>query len=192
MAMNNIMLDLECLDSNAQTAAIVSVGAVYFDLEKYKLGEEFYVELPLRSLQDQLNKGRTLSLDTLQWWMYQSDEARSVFYTTNGHPKRETETMLHEFVTFCRKIEGPTAKPKVWGNGVDYDNICLRELYRLYNIGCPWNYSDNRCYRTIKNMHGNAAALVRNGTHHNALDDAKTQAIHLMAMLEVVHNKKKI
>ena len=184
MAMDQIMLDLECLDSNASTAAIVSIGAVYFDLEKYELGETFYKEISLKGLQEQLNKGRTLSLPTMQWWMCQSDEARSVF-VSNGNTKICPTTMLHEFAGFCSK----TANVKVWGNGVDYDNICLRTLYQLYNIACPWSYSHNRCYRTLKNINGHRAALERVGTHHNALADAETQAIHLLAMLEPKKNK---
>ncbi len=37
------MLDLECLNSNTD-AAIISIGAVYFDLGKMQLGPESYVE----------------------------------------------------------------------------------------------------------------------------------------------------
>lgn len=47
--MNNVMCDLECLDS-ASTAAIISIGLVYFDLKKGKLGDELYLELSLPAL----------------------------------------------------------------------------------------------------------------------------------------------
>ncbi len=186
MAMDQIMLDLECLDSYAQTAAIVSVGAVYFDLETYQLGETFYLELSLHGMQEQLNKGRTLSLTTMQWWLGQTEEARKVFWS-NEHAKVCPTTMLHQFAGFCSKAP----RVKVWGNGVDYDNICLRSLYELYNIKCPWGYSQNRCYRTFKNMHGDRAVLQRVGAHHNALSDAETQALHLISMAEAVNTKKK-
>ena len=46
----------------------------------------------------------------------------------------------------------------------------------------PWKFWNDRCYRTIKSMHPEVP-MPRTGTHHNALDDAKTQALHLMAIL---------
>ncbi len=39
--MNEIMLDLECLDSSS-SAAIVSIGAVYFDIQGKVTGDTFY------------------------------------------------------------------------------------------------------------------------------------------------------
>lgn len=182
MTMNNIMLDLECLDSRAQTAIIVSVGAVYFDLETGKLGNEFYHEINLKGLHEQYDVyKRSLSFDTLVWWMQQTDDARKVFWPTEVE-KVLPAYMLHEFAKFCQQAE----KVKVWGNGVDYDNVCLRSLYEDYNLRCPWHYSNNRCYRTFKSCHGNKAKLIREGVHHNALSDSITQAKHLLAMKKIV------
>lgn len=189
MAMTNIMIDIEALDSNAATAALVSLGAVYFDLEKGTLGEEFYLEVPIQELQGQLNAGRTLSLDTMQWWMQQSDEARKVFTFNNGKEKVTTVGLLHEFSRFCQKTL--PEHPKIWGNGVDYDNILLRGLYKAYSIKCPWKYSNNRCYRTMKKMFS-FVALDREGTHHNGLDDAKTQAKHLLDIFKYVNKKMSV
>jgi exodeoxyribonuclease VIII len=47
----------------------------------------------------------------------------------------------------------------------------------------PWRYSSSRCYRTVKNMRKDIV-LERAGTHHNALADAESQAVHLMAILK--------
>jgi hypothetical protein len=177
--MQNIMVDLEAFDSR-RTAAIVSIGAVYFDIHSQKLGEEFYVEISKKGILNQLDSGRTMSLDTLYWWLEQSDEARDVF-KSNKNVKQDIVSALHQFSAFCQKAEG---RPRIWGNGVDYDNVVLRDTYETYHIGAPWTYSDNRCYRTIKNLFGARAKLKREGAHHNGLADAITQAKHLMAMLK--------
>lgn len=172
------MLDLECFDS-ARTAIIVSIGAVYFDLETGTLGEEFYVEITSDGQKDQLALGRTLSLDTFNWWMHQNDTARNVFMK-NDKLKLGFKEALLAFSEFAAKCENP----RVWGNGVDYDNVVLRDAYETAEIPCPFKYRYNRCYRTVKGLFGNKSKLIREGTHHNGLDDAITQALHLMAMLK--------
>lgn len=178
--MREIMLDLECTDSK-RTAAIVSIGAIYFDIKEQKLGLPFYCEISIQGIKQQLEAGRTLSLDTMVWWLAQSAGARNV-WMKNGHEKFEIVTALHHFSKYCKFA---TERPRVWGNGVDYDNVVLRDCYEMFNIKTPWHFRDNRCYRTIKNLFNKAhTGLEREGSHHNAFDDAKTQAVHLMKMLK--------
>ncbi len=180
--MREIMLDLECTDSK-RTAAIVSIGAVYFDIHKQTLGEEFYVEITLKGIKEQLEAGRTLSLDTMVWWLGQSDGARNV-WQKNNHVKQGIVAALHAFAQYCAKS---TERPRVWGNGVDYDNVVLRDCYETFNIKTPWHYADNRCYRTMKNLFNKVdTGMERIGAHHNGLDDSKSQALHLMKMLKTV------
>lgn len=184
--MTHIMIDLEALDSK-RTAVVVALGAVKFDLKTGALGETFYYEVGKQGMQDQINIGRTTSISTLIWWMQQSDEARKVFGPSLH--KVSTTELLSNFSTYC----GIDAK--VWGNGVDYDNVVIRDLYETtyadygddFGLKCPFTYKNNRCYRTFKAMFGHKARLERTGTHHNALDDAITQAEHLIAMHRAVN-----
>lgn len=185
--MRDIMIDLEALDSR-NTAIVVSLGAVYFDTSRMELGDEFYMECSY-DCQDQYDKGRTFSFDTFRWWMAQGDVARSVFLPSKDPEdvsrfKQRTEHLLHAFSAFVQKADG--GKARVWGNGATYDNVVMRSLYNTYNIKCPWAYSNDLCYRSVKNLFGNRAKLERVGTHHNGLDDAKTQAVHMMQMLKAV------
>jgi exodeoxyribonuclease VIII len=46
-----------------------------------------------------------------------------------------------------------------------------------------WEFWKDRCYRTIKNCYPDVP-FDRRGTHHNALDDARSQALHLIAINE--------
>ena len=63
--------------------------------------------------------------------------------------------------------------------GADFDNSILNFAFTKAGIPIPWSPWSGRCYRTIKSIF-NGVKLSRKGTYHNALDDAKTQALHLI------------
>ena len=182
--MNHCMLDLEALDSN-RSGVLVSIGAQMFDLGNMSLGDTYYCEISLSGMEDQRLSGRTINLDTVCWWMQQSDSARKVFFPDPERGKLGTRTALKDFGRFLTSY----SRPKVWGNGVDFDNVFLRDVYESYSIPCPWHYTQNRCYRTVKNMFPNVG-LKREGAHHNALDDATTQAKHLIEIWKYAKKQK--
>jgi exodeoxyribonuclease VIII len=49
-------------------------------------------------------------------------------------------------------------------------------------LPCPWNFWDDRCYRTVKRF---APDIKMNfsGVKHHALADARHQALHLQRIL---------
>lgn len=174
--MNNIMVDLETMGQGAD-AAIASIGAVKFSASG--LGEEFYVDVELESC---LVYGMKLSTDTLLWWLKQSDGARKHLHSPAKPPLR-LPAALAQFQTFL----GPQQdKVKIWGNGADFDNAILQYAYRATNMDLPWKFWNNRCYRTMKGMFPGVKQQTREGTYHNALDDAKHQATHLVAILNSI------
>lgn len=162
--MNEIMLDLETMGNRAG-AAIVAIGAVRFD--QSGLGGQFYRTISLR---DCVAEGLRIDPETVNWWLQQSDTARKAI-VTDPSPLREA---LVEFMLWCGK---PSA---LWGNGSDFDNVILAEGYRVCDIDLPWDWWANRCYRTFKNIRPDIRMGARHGTHHNALDDAISQAKHLI------------
>lgn len=171
--MSNIMIDLETMGKGGN-AAIIALGAVKFSSKG--LGEEFYANIDLESC---LVYGLKIDTDTLLWWLKQSDEARRHLHTPSPEPQR-LAAVLASFGTFI----GPQQdKVKIWGNGADFDNAILQNAYRATNMDQPWKFWNNRCYRTMKNMFSKIKAETFDGTHHNALDDAKNQARHLVKIL---------
>lgn len=175
--MKHIMLDLETLDT-ASSAVVISIGAVAFDPETNALGDKFYVEMTEDTAAQQA-RGRTISGDTVRWWMQQDVQAKRVFSESiDGVDRANTSEALSRFSRFVAANGGRDVE--LWGNGADFDNIILGSLYDAFGLRKPWSYSRNRCYRTMKNIGiGPRRPLVREGTHHNALDDAITQAVHL-------------
>lgn len=164
--MIHLMLDLETMGTG-NNAAIIAVGAVKFSARG--LGGFFYDTIDLA---DAVKCGLELDPSTVLWWLGQGDEARKEFTERQGKP-------LTRVLESFRRFLGEPKQVRLWGNGSDFDNVILANAYNAVNMEVPWKFYNNRCYRTMKNMYRDVA-MVRDGTHHNALDDAKTQAAHLI------------
>jgi exodeoxyribonuclease VIII len=162
----HVMIDLETM-GNRPSAPIIAIGAVMFD--KDEVHDEFYVVVDLA---DSVAEGAVMDPSTVLWWMKQSDEARAAFEA----PGKPLGFALGDFREWVSKydISG------VWGNGASFDNVILSEAYRRMGNDAPWPFWKDRCYRTVKSA--TKIPMGRTGTHHNALDDARDQALHLMAI----------
>ena len=163
---NNIMLDLETMGTGSD-AAIIAIGAVRFDTS---VKDSFYKVVDLQS---SLDCGLSMSSDAILWWLKQEDKARQAI-TAEGVPLRNALLDFSKWV-------GEDAL--IWGNGATFDNVILANAYEKSAIERPWHYSANRCYRTLKSFYPNVA-FEHVGVAHNALDDAQSQAIHLIKILK--------
>ena len=170
MSHTNCMLDLETLGTGYD-AMIVAIGAVTFG--KDGLGSEFYCVV------DPEKAGGNISPSTVKWWMQQNEDARSIFKkTTKALPEAEA---LIQFQAFCGSV-AVKKELKVWGNGSDFDNVIIKSAFERQDLEVPWMYYNNRCFRTFKAMYPKTEYSVK-GTKHNALDDAKSQAEHMVKLL---------
>lgn len=167
--MNNIMLDIETM-GQSQNAAIVAIGAVAFDT--HGVTETFYVRV---SLKDAAKYGE-IDADTVLWWMGQEDSAREEITASDALSLADALRLFSSFVAIHRDEKEGVA---VWGNGADFDNAIVTNAYRKTGIPVPWEFWENRCYRTIKNLFRDVN-IQRNGICHKAVDDAKDQAKHLI------------
>ena len=169
--MNHIMIDLETLDT-VPSSIILSIGAVYFD--SGGLGREFYLPIKLEG-----QEKRTWSVDTLLWWMNQSEDARKATFLNNE------AVLLHDalikLANFIFSFNNDHVL--IWSNGPDFDAAILQDAYKKELINVPWSYSQNRCYRTYRDFH-TPIDIARLGAH-NALSDAKYQALHMVQWLKV-------
>lgn len=174
--MIDIMTDLETA-STYPNAALVSIGAVAFDPPTGEILSQVYYPISLAS--SVALRGH-IDADTMVWWMQQSDQAREVFRDPEALP---LTVALTSFSNWVNSLEEDKNSVNMWGNGATFDNVVLTSAYRSAGLPKPWGYKGDRCYRTLKNLRPDIE-LVRVGTHHNALDDAVSQAFHLMAILE--------
>ena len=171
--MKNIMVDLETM-GNGANAAIIAIGAVEFD-QVAGIGDKFYEVVDLAS---SMANGGIVDASTVMWWMKQSEAARGSFDTKGV-------SVNQALVNFAGWLENraPFKELQIWGNGAAFDNVILSSAYRSAGIMQPWPFWGDRCYRTIKALYPSIEAK-RVGTYHNAVDDAETQARHLITLLQ--------
>lgn len=153
-----VMLDLETLGLDPG-CAIISLGAAAFDEDG--VGETFYRSISLQSCDE---AGLEIDAGTLEWWLGQDDNAREAL--TGGE---ELTEVLHEFAQFYDDAE------EIWANAPSFDCEILSAAYDAAKAPVPWEFYEERCFRTLKNLPG-AVELEQDGTEHDALDDAVHQA----------------
>lgn len=169
----HLMIDLETLDT-ATTAIVLSIGVAAFNPNDIAAPPVplFYRALNVESQRD---VGRTESRATREWWAKQSPQARTVL--------SEPQHYIHHALSDFGQLDWSDVAG-VWGNGADFDLGITRSLHESFGLTVPWPFWTARCYRTVRAMHealhgANAPEADRQGTHHNALDDALHQARNL-------------
>jgi len=65
--------------------------------------------------------------------------------------------------------------------GSDFDNAILYAAYAASGLEQAWEYWNSRCFRTLKALVPHVK-MEKGGVAHNALDDAKNQALHAVKL----------
>jgi len=173
----DVMIDLETMGTGPD-AAIVAIGAVEMDFQHSKIGRTLYQTI---ELQDAIRYGGVMEPATIMWWMRQSDQARAALMV-NPMPVYPALRELGDWMGHLSDYR----QLRVWGNGSDSDNVILARAYQRSNMLLPWTYPNNRCYRTLMALYPDIQA-ERAGVAHNALDDAMSQARHLVQIMRHAH-----
>jgi len=161
--MDSIMIDLETFSLDHK-AVFPVLCAVMFDSKTFEIGDIFYRVI---SAGDQLKNGRTIDASTLEWWMKQSEEARSALFDD----QRLIASVLFEFRLWCPE------NSLVWANGIDFDLSILRDAFEG---DIPWKYWNQRDLRTVVKLSSiDSKSIPFVGVKHNAKDDCIHQ-IHLL------------
>jgi exodeoxyribonuclease VIII len=171
--LHHVMLDLETWGTSPYST-IIMIGAVEFDPyaaeQKDIITDRFEVAIM------PTNAGLRVDADTLMWWMDSDrDEARKVWW---GKSKVSLHVALDGFSDWLRSHSdsGQCTDVRMWGNGVGFDNVLLRQAYESNSREVPWSFRHDRCFRTLRSM----LTLEEGhylGTLHTALADAENQAI---------------
>ncbi|MCU7308830.1 3'-5' exoribonuclease [Escherichia albertii] len=171
----HMMIDLETMGKNPD-AAVISIGAIFFDPQTGDIGPEFSKTIDLDTA------GGVIDRDTVKWWLKQSREAQSAILA-DEIPLDDALLQLREFID----ENSGEFFVQVWGNGTSFDNVILRRSYERQGIPCPWHYCNDRDVRTIVELGGAMdfdarTAIPFEGERHNALDDARYQAKYVSAI----------
>jgi len=156
---DRIMVDIETLGTEPG-AAIVAIGAVRFGLDG--VADTFEADV---SLADCQSHGLEIDAETLSWWLNQPACAREQL-----HGGIALERALRDFSEFV----GDDAE--VWANSPAFDCVLLREAYDAVGLSCPWQYYQERDYRTMRETLAAWPDREHDGVEHDGLDDARFQA----------------
>lgn len=173
----DVMIDLETMSTRAD-AAIVSIGACWFNPDTGEVGHPFHHVI---DLQDSLRSGAHVDGATVAWWLQQSDSARR----TITAPGTTVAVALQMLTMHLRSVADEKALC-LWGNGADFDLPILASAYHRAGLALPWRYFNGRCLRTLRKLLPQVEAPAFEGTEHNAADDAQHQARHAIALLRAM------
>lgn len=184
--MEHLMVDIETMGDSAGDA-IISIGAVQFDLETGETGKEFFKEAKLSSC---INVGLGVKASTIMWWLGQSDAARKKAINTEKNGLH-IEQVLYGFRFFLKELN--PAKLQIWGNSNRFDLGILAAAYnKIYPGGeLPWDFRNERDVRTlVARAPQFKETMPFEGTQHDPIADCKHQIKYLVATSQYLSTPK--
>jgi hypothetical protein len=176
--LKRVMIDFETF-GNGKHACIVQIGACYFDPTSLNgQGSVFADGLKIQvDAEDAMRNGAEMDASTVYWWLQQSPEAqRSVTATPR----------VGEYAALQQLNEYLTPADEIWSHAT-FDFVILMEALKRRGIKPGFSYRAARDIRTLTALPPVIEnAVQREGTHHDALDDAVFQARYVMAKLRVL------
>lgn len=173
------MIDIETLGSRPG-AVIASIGAVAFTAES--VVAEFECNVSLHGQQD---AGLHMDPDTILWWMRQSDAARDQTFKKVGTP-------LFNALTDLAVWSAEEGVVDYWSHGATFDLVLLTEAAK--RIGAPLLVKDFRLARDTRTLYEitgvNPRTFMGTGTAHNAVDDARAQALAVIESWRILRRWK--
>jgi hypothetical protein len=145
------------------------------------MGAEFYFNISDASCEA---AGLVKDADTVAWWAKQSQQAQDALTVD---PRTLTE-VAEAFDTWWRANRAMF----VWSHGSNFDEPLWSAAMHAIGRRVPWKFWDARCTRTVYDVAGFDPRTVRRaGTYHNALDDAKYQALCVQRAYAKVNGRGK-
>lgn len=165
--LNRIVIDIETFGV-APGCVVTSIGAVRIQ-DGVICDDHFSVNIDPVSC---VRHGLKMDANTVAWWFDQSSAAVDAL-------KIDRQPLPEALAAFANWALNPD---EVWGNGSDFDNAILSAAYEAADMRTPWHYGANRCYRTIRALCP-SVEFKPIGVHHIAVDDARSEADHLLRCL---------
>jgi hypothetical protein len=171
------MCDTETMGTESN-AAIVAVGVTMFDIQSETIGASFSKNIHLATA---MLNGGTTSAGAIMFWMRQGDNVRRPIWT-GGEDIRDVLRDLAIWLGLqCGSNEQGTPKVRMWGNSARFDLGILESAYKRAHIPVPWYWSNERCFRTVRNLHPHVPYDYeqKGAGAHDPLVDCKFQIEHL-------------
>lgn len=168
----DIVIDLETLGTKPG-CTILSIGACTTGREKV---DTFYGTICRGSCQA---VGLIEDQETYDWWMEQDPVIRMETFSQ----QYDLPFILDKFSNWMKSFKAPV---NVWGNSPAFDCGILTAAYKAVGEDVPpWNYTEERDFRTVTALFPQFPRVVPVCKHH-ALEDAIAEAATLAPILEFI------
>lgn len=170
--MYHLMIDIETLEL-LPTAYVTQVGFCVFDEETGA-----FLHNPKNFYIDDSQPG-DVGIDTISWWMHQSDGARKAVF-----PQHVIKISPGEMFDIFEDIV-KDCSPCVWGSPAMFD---LPILTHMWGGKKPWVYNMERDMMTLYKLVDPKGILkpAANALAHDAASDADWQARYLINLLQAL------
>ncbi len=176
--MQDVMIDFETL-GNGSNKCLCQVGAVYFDRVTGELGERFKANIDAGSHQ---KLGGVLDAGTVYWWLQQSDAARQSLLA-DAKPVTDVMSSLNDFLSKASRI---------WSHAT-FDFVTLVDTLRALGIKPSFSYKVGLDLRTLTYLAKvSPQDFIRDGTHHDGLEDAIFQIKYCVAALNKIQGDRSL
>lgn len=168
----DLMIDIET-GGLPPHGALLSIGAVFFDIHTQTLGPTFNRVIHAAS---SVKFGGVIDPGTFLWWLRQSDAARR----TIAYGGETLDIVLADFTEWMKQT-CRTEDVRPWANSPAFDLVIIDSAYRSVGQKKPWHFTNERDFRTVRNLHPEVKydPADKGDGNHNALADAVFQAEHL-------------
>lgn len=176
--MPHMMIDLETL-STKNNAVITQIAAVVFEPNEIDI---LFTYEAYPDLNTQLGMNRHIDIDTIRWWLKQSEEARLNF-------DRVTSPLHKVCSEFCQtflweEIEG------IWSHGSIFDIVILEDFMKDCGFKIPWDFRKVRDTRTLFSLI--PTEMEKATVKHSAIGDAMAQALTVQKAYAKLDGLKKL
>lgn len=182
-ALINVVLDIETLSTDSD-AAVIQIGACVLPLDRSYLpsgvAPEFEATIRYENCVALVGANWfTMSNETMEWWEKQPTRNR-VFSGQDSYT--DALKSFCEWIVFS--IQAPVA---LWGNSPAFDCSILAHSLKTLAFKLPWNFRNERDYRTMKAIfplpkHCTDRTPEEQAVQHTALGDARYEARILEAI----------
>jgi hypothetical protein len=170
--MNDVMIDFEALGKDCPC----QIGAIYFDRVTGELGKPFKANIDSTTLLAQPDA------KTVYWWLQQNKEAQNTLLTDKQHINH----VLTDLVEFLKDAK------RIWSHAT-YDFVMLQNILTQYQIPNNISYKSGLDIGTLVYLAGiSIKDIVREGIHHDALEDCKYQVKYVTKALNELKLNKNI
>lgn len=169
----HIMTDIETLGTT-EGSTIFQIAAAAFDMNTGEIKNSINLKLDIEKAEDLKVDG-----STLKWWLNTDKELLTKLLNEGDLSEME---MLTQFNNWVESQEG---SPKLWGNGILFDNLKIKNKLESKGLKYPIYYRHDRDVRTILAIASEVSGLseneIRNSIEnkeeraHDALDDVRKQ-----------------